>query len=543
MKLEAGIPVKLAKRIDWQLLLFLLVFLQVKLAVKVAAIVVICLLHWNFRFGLRLKHSRLPLFYPLVILISLVGLLFNGGLSPHYGVVFLTAVGGWLMAFLAIHQIRLFVDRNDEEVTRQTMVVYFLINAAVSLGTLVLIMIRTGSLNPYLYQGQHQLFFVSTGDYIKGVPFDTSVTNAILNAFGVIYFLSRKNAGMVLLCMSVVVLTASNLTSLILLAVFACLLVFGSGREQKSLIFICFFMLVVFMAKISPQNDSYAAEILAKITPSKPAETQISGVGPANNRANPVPPLPTHPGNPDTRRLKESELRNFEVPRQSPIFLFIQAGKRPFIPGPNINNAPYQAVNDTTETRKKLLEFIDNHRDHLPLASSASEIAGLPPGKLVGARQTLEYLKTHPQLALFGDGAGKFSSKLALRATGLHTDGGYPASLAYISPEYLINHLDLYLYYFSRQKALHSVINTPDSVYDQLLGEYGLAGLTVLVVCYFGFFIRRIHGMTALALVGLLGGVFFAGYWFEQFSIVPLFELLFFLILKEQRKYNIIHAE
>eukprot|EP01039_Chlorochromonas_danica_P015397 gene15397-18091_t len=44
-------------------------------------------------------------------------------------------------------------------------------------------MIDAHAINPFRYQGQYQKYFLGTGDYIKGVTFDISTTNAVINAF------------------------------------------------------------------------------------------------------------------------------------------------------------------------------------------------------------------------------------------------------------------------------------------------------------------------------------------------------------------------
>ena len=129
-----------------------------------------------------------------------------------------------------------------------------------------------------------------------------------------------------------------------------------------------------------------------------------------------------------------------------------------------------------------------------------------------------------------------FSSRLAFKATILNTAGKYPARLEYINTDFLYNHLYLYLYYHSQDQSKHEAKNTPDAVYYQVAGEYGIAGMVCLLFLYFGFFIRRIPKRSfGLPLLLVLAGAFFAEYWFEQFSIVVLFELLLFLDIKQQR--------
>jgi O-antigen ligase len=112
--------------------------------------------------------------------------------------------------------------------------------------------------------------------------------------------------------------------------------------------------------------------------------------------------------------------------------------------------------------------------------------------------------------------------------------GGYPAKYSYINEDFKTNHLDLYLFYFTNADDLHSIANSPNSTYDQLLSEYGIAGLFCFVVFYIGFFMRRLKKQSyGIPLLLLMAGIFFTDYWFEQLSVVVLFELLLFLNSKE----------
>jgi hypothetical protein len=156
----------------------------------------------------------------------------------------------------------------------------------------------------------------------------------------------------------------------------------------------------------------------------------------------------------------------------------------------------------------------------------------------------MHFMKSHPQKIFFGDGVGNFSSKLAFRASGFQVNGGYPAKLSYINHDFLINHFDLYLYFFSKQNELHSVINTSDSVYDQLFSEYGILGIAAFAVFYIWLFSKKVNKSGyALPLVFLLLGAFAVGYWFEQLSIVVFFELLMFLNIKEEKQTSEFYAE
>jgi hypothetical protein len=152
---------------DWKLLLFLLLFLNVKLAVKIPAIAIIYLLQFDFNFGFKLKNSRLPLFYLAMIAIPVIDLFFYKGYSvQNYLIAFSIGIGFWLLCILAIHQVKLSVEKNDTEIIHRTLLLFFAINAIASFLNYAYIVFETGAINPYSFQGEHQKYFISTGDFI-----------------------------------------------------------------------------------------------------------------------------------------------------------------------------------------------------------------------------------------------------------------------------------------------------------------------------------------------------------------------------------------
>ena len=522
------------KSIDWNILIFLLLFLNVKLVVKLAAIVLICLLQFNFKFGFRLRNSRLPLFYLIIIGIGILNWLITAGFTNlNYNFAFLTGICFWLFSILAIHQVKLSVELHDPSVIHKTIQVFFIINAIVSLAVFIIIVYKTGTINPYLYQGEYQKYFIGTGDYIKGISFDTSTTNSVLNAFGVIYFLNRKKAIMVLLCMIILLLTGSNITNMILCVVLLFVFIFQSDRDQKSLILICLFLLVIFMAKVSPQNNQYLVNSYEKIfnkagLKKQPAATLLS-----------IREKPDSTLTPEERKQKIAilyldSLYRVQIEKQKGNILPpVVPSQKLLIPGDDINTPKFQHKSIITPVEENMFQFIFAHPAELPMSSNANFHPQYP-GKLIAWQQTITYLKQHPEKIITGLGIGNFSSKLAFRTSGIKVAGSYPEKYKYISNAFLSNHLDLYLYYFSKADGLHSIINNPSSVYDQLLGEYGLSGLLAFFIFYIGFFLRSINKLTyGIPLILLLSGIFFIDYWFEQLSIVVFFELLLFLNIKE----------
>ncbi len=532
---------------DWKLLLFLVLFLNVKLAIKVPAIALIYLLQFNFKFGFSLKNSRLPLFYLLAILIALLNWIVSCNyLDVNYNIVLATGIGFWVMCILAMHQVKLFVERNEPDTIHRTIVIFFVLNAVLSLCNLGAIILQTGAINPYTYQGQYQKYFIGTGDYVRGLTFDTSTTNAALNALGVIYFLHKRNAAMLLVCVIILLLTGSNFTNIVLLACFALLFFFKSNKIQKSLIAVSIMLLVVFMVKTSPQNYMYVHETIknslhqAQTVPvAGTLHTSLPKPGP--RPALPITLTPDNQLNAEQKKQKTAQRHIDSIyVVMNPVHAIRtpQAGKtdagRPIIPKPDINSRPYQHIADTNDYQRRLLAFIGMHKPELPLSAGPKYNTQLP-GKAISGMQTLHFFDRHPVKLFLGAGLGNFSSKLAFRASGLGFAGGYPKKYIYLSPDFLSNHLDVYLNFFSKKTDYHSLSNSPDSVYDQLLAEYGLLGLAAFLVWYLGYFLKHYKVLTyGLPMLAIVLAMFFIEYWFEQLSILVFFELLLLLNIKEK---------
>jgi hypothetical protein len=515
--------------------------------VKVIAVLLFIFLNRRMLTKDILKN-KIILFYGAMIAITIVNIFIQySSFSLSYLMIAGTGIVFWLLCAGSTAILLSFVKKTDTKKLHDTLTVFFALNAAVTFMMLLWIIIDAGAINPYTYQGMYQKYFISTGDRMMGISFDTSTTNAIFNAFAVVYFLSRRQMLMVLLCTSVLILTSSNVTNLMLILTLVYLFIFQSDRDQKSIIIVCFIMLLVFLVKISPQNNASAVNIFDKIAGRKSSKSAV----PARKIL--ITEIPDSLLNENERKQKLAtlyldslarvEIAKKEIPLP-PIATTVtetppvHIPPKPSIPHEDIHSAPYQMSTDTTLQQRKLLAFaLQNIRDFEtdPKAIRARRT----PGKIISFRQTFDFFKQHPQKLITGCGTGRFSSKLAFRASGLGMSGGFPKRFVYIDTNFLANHLNHYITYFTKHKELHSLIHTPNSVYDQLVAEYGIAGVVLFVMLYIAFFLRRIRKLTyGVALLIMMMGALAIDYWFEQLSIVILFELLMLLNIKESEQKN-----
>lgn len=478
-----------------------------------------------------------------MIILNLI-LLLNHITAPYLLVV-VTGILFWMLCIASAFYTYTTVQKTGSDILDRTITCFFIINILISFGNILYIMIVSGSINPYTYQGYYQKYFINTGDYIKGLSFDTSTTNALLNAFGLIYFLYRRKYWLSILSMAVLLLAGSNLANILLIVILLLIFFFKSTKEQRSIICVEMIMLIVFMVKISPQNMNYIAD------------KYFAFSGNANRKKPEIK-------NDDLRNIADSLLTEDDWRKKRSI-VYLDSIASLALAKNNSKHTETDRQIDTTHIKKtapvveikppgqnESPEFYERKKDlsvkqelfaitydsiHKESVNTTPPDNFNKPGKVIAAQQLFQFLYHHPSKWISGNGVGNFSSKLAFKATGLNIAGGYPKRFSYTNADFSQNHLSIYLHYFSGDESDHSIINTPNSVYYQLMGEYGVLGMTLLLIFYFGYYLKRYKKLSyGLALVCLLAGAFTFEYWFEQLSIVIIFELLLFMDIKQSEE-------
>jgi hypothetical protein len=154
------------------------------------------------------------------------------------------------------------------------------------------------------------------------------------------------------------------------------------------------------------------------------------------------------------------------------------------------------------------------------------------PGKLISYIETVNSVKQDPLHLVVGFGAGNFSSKLAFKATNIAIAGKYIEKFKYVSPEFRDHHLKITLRYYLKPISEHSMINFPNSVFNQLLGEYGIIGLILFFLFYVWFFLKHFRRLSVGRILLFMCLAFLlTDYWFESFNILIIFELMMFIDL------------
>jgi O-antigen/teichoic acid export membrane protein len=471
------------RSIDWSLLLFLVGVLDVKLYVKVAAILFAVILYRKKAIPRDIFRKGYLWFYAAMLLLAFLNLLLSlSSLSVPAFFAFSLGCGYWLLSLLAAYYVYLFAQQEDEERIHRTVGLFFLLNSACMLISFLVICFRAGTINPYTYEGEHRRYFINTGDMITGIGLDGSVTTALIGAFGILYFFYRSKPAAFLFCLVTVLLAGSNFVDIMLMVIFLFIFIFRSNRLQKSMILVSMLIVTVFFAKVSPQNGQYVENIVKRIDKRNVYEEPV--------------PIPNAKDKEFVERKevvkKEVQMKTFEQTLYPP------------------------KMEDSFKVSYK------NYNRS---------------GRWVSWQQMVRFFDAHPARLLIGAGMGRFSSRLAFKTAALDIAGGYPVGRRYIDPFFRDNYLWLYVYYHSRDEGQHSVVNKPDSVYGQLLCEYGLTGLLLFGLLYAAFFLKGSRSLSyGLPLLLLMGMAFFTEYWFEQLSVVILFELL--MLLDRRRHQN-----
>jgi hypothetical protein len=188
------------------------------------------------------------------------------------------------------------------------------------------------------------------------------------------------------------------------------------------------------------------------------------------------------------------------------------------------------AMSNLSPTAALTVEQVD-----VKLALTESYINKLQ-GKNLSVLETVAYLKSSGSAMLFGAGTTRFSSLIAQKMSGYDSSRIFMNVLPhYVSKPYSENHMLLIkVRNESEDKALYSTANWPDSLYNQLFGEYGLIGALLFLVFYLGYFAKYIGRWSyGLWIIVVLLPFAHLNYVFDTLCVMPFFELLMFADIDE----------
>lgn len=514
--------------IDWVVFGALLLMINVSTVVKLVGIVF--LLFFSLRNGFKVQDlikSETPKFYLIVLFISLLHYL----LSWNYfdmTVIVKTGVSllYWGASFLILTMLYKRVKTSSLEKIKNAITLLLVLNIAFSFIDLLAIIIEIKDINPFTYKGSGTKYFMSTGDYIRGVSFDTSSVNAFICLFSFIYFLFDRKYLLAFLSVVILLFTNSNLANLILLPILILLFIQGS-KFIKTITVLCFGVILIFYIKIIPQSFAYIMNHFdSEYSVKQYYIKENDSIQTAQN---------IHIRDSIITDYHHRFLAGNDLVKETPKEIV----KNNSIKVPEKQKEQLVQEEQVVETTPKekdidfLKEFIVAHYDVENFQDDSILVSEKHPGKVLSHQQTLLFSMTSVEHFLIGNGPGNFSSKLAFKLSGVLNHPASTSNRFKIDDSFKKNHLRIYSYYFNEDVAKHSILNAPYSSYNQLLGEYGYLGLFAFIFFYLGFFIKRMkllqYGRYLLiALIPML----FIDYLFEGMSILILFELLMFVDIK-----------
>lgn len=513
-------------KIKWRelnipLLLFLILFLNVKFIIKLAAIVLIMVYTRKFKPMDLITTKQFPIFYSLIILIEPIKyFLVNPNFSLNYTLAFGFGILQWALSLLALYNIKLIIEKENTQKIHHTIKAFFLINFIVSAFFLALLIFHPSWLTFWNHGSDISFSHPSAGDVILGISFDASTVNAAINCLGLIYFIYKSDYKFSFICLITIILCTSNVSFLFIAATLALMVITLRSGKRRISAMLAGILLLSFYFILSPQNRQYIRNYFVQLyivnkNPEllSPSEGKTVGIAAEDS-------LYSNRGTPEGGHgsLVLNNTGENQEKRMDSIYSFNEEKLE-------------KAASNLFSIERKITD------DGIPQLALTDADFLSKPGKLISYFQTCNYLTSDARHFIFGSGMGNFSSKLAFRTSGVNILGSYPKKYEYLSPEFKENHFRTFSFYYNGPAALHSVINYPFSVYNQLAGEYGLLGILLFVIFYLGFFLKRFKSLSyGKYILFIMLAFFTTEYWFEFYSLVVFFELFMLLNLKESRE-------
>jgi hypothetical protein len=482
---------KIAANLNLSLLLFLLVFTMDKVVLKFAGIGLIFLLNPDFSF--RLRRIQIPLFYLFIIIFEVLKfLLLNKDFSTGHTVTFFAGCTFWGLSFLALYQIKSLLDKSTSPVIDNTLMAFFAINFVWSVGNLILAMVHSGSLNPYILEDER--FGSSTGDLIKGIFLAPCYINMMVNTFFIFYFLYQRKFTFAYLAMFVAMITTSNFSNLVLLPVLVLCFIFNRNKKVRITIAGLFGIFITFYLFVTPSNLRYLRD---SVLGNKKQQAELVAY---------------------QKEIAKEEADSLSMLRSS-------HKKRRTTQHP----LQYRAENVDSILADSSMKYLT--ADSLHIVDLQHTF-----GKLLSFKETYAYLKSGAKPFLVGTGIGGYSSFLAERVSGVNRGEGsrvFNYLPEYRSAEFEKDHYQIFKTIYSLPKVFHSIKHFPNSFINQIFGEYGIIGVLLFLFTYVFFFLKRFKQLTyGRYLLLLMGGFLVFDYLFEYLSVVVMFELFMLADLK-----------
>lgn len=510
--------------INWMFLLFLAGATYVKLYIKVAAIIAYAAycIYQQYEFK---KVKRIHAFYILMPVIGLVAAFSQQAFqNDNYFFAFSFSSIYWVVAGAISYLLYIAVINQKSIVIHNTFKGFIALNAIVSLGELGKMIIDSGELMPYWHWGPNMYYGGATGDHILGLTNNISVTNAMICALAGLYFIFHKELKWALLCVVISILCTSNLTLIFLLVILALVILIIKDTTIRKYAVYSFVLSSALYPILTYDNIEYFGTVYEEDIKYKAyTEVELEKIQKISSREwtedekTPKKPFKRKNNNYYKLLLKDSFAMAYISDLQYiNYYKEIQPDKNSgIVPLGNIHNL--------------MKDCYGIEHGEMPLSTYHYPI------KIYTHLQVLDYLRRNNNF-LLGAGPANFSSKTAIKATGLGFQGSYKRNKIYASVPFLEYHLYSLLYVLGLPASEHSILNMPNSSYNHLAGEYGFAGVLAFLFLYLGYcFVYRKQLGKGVYLVLMMLMCFDFEYWFEMISLTVIFELLLFTYIHKPK--------
>lgn len=462
-------------RLDINLLIILCIISQHSFAIKSLGLAL--LLALNISELKNIRPREIPLFYTIIPLLEILKFIFlNEQYSKAHLAQFSVGFSYWICSFVACWFLYNSVKQESAKNISNTLKLFVVLNFCFSIYQYIQICRIEHVINPYNTYHDHP-YGISSGDLIYGLFNGVHLPNAVVCLFLLLYYTDKKQIGFALLSAIPLLLTGNNYSTIIYF-VSAAVLFITTGENVKRLIIAgTAVFIIAFYWFVTPLNSKYMGEKLFHVTMTLP------------------------------NALKDLAQKEAPIAPQ---------------------NIPVPASHEVNTT------------------TSAQATVQVPPtfdfdkqsGKIRSYFQTKDYLRSSVKHFFFGSGMGGFSSKLAFNSSGVMEGSSLTKHLPpYQTEAFKKNHKALYSHLKTLHVAYHSEANRPFSVYNQLLGEYGVLGFLVFICGYLWYFMKRFNKRTyALPVFVALLFLLNLDYFIEELNILFFFELLMFIDIKERKQ-------
>jgi hypothetical protein len=464
--------------LDLSIIITLCIVAQQSFVIKVLGLGILTLL--NLSSLKKINLFKIPLFYSIIPFLELIKFFINRDFSLGHISIFSVGLVYWIASIIICWIIFDRVNFGQLKAITRSLKLFVLINFIISIFQYIKICIDEGVINPY-NTGHHHPYGVSSGDMITGLLQGVHLTNVFVNLILILFFVHQRNFIFLLLSLIPFLLCGSNFGTMVLLfSLFIYFLISFNKKHLFTTSFGIFAIILCFYWLVTPYNALHTYSKLKSII--------------------------TH------RPVVDEEYQQ-KVDQETTI-----AYRNKKLKGAYINESELAAM--------KRLEM----RKGLVIYDFFSEA-----GKKTSYKQTMHFLKSSHTHLFWGTGIGGFSSNIAFNFSGIVDN----STMNRLFPEYesayfANNHKSIYAYLKTTHVIFHSESNKPFSVYNQLLGEYGLIGFCTFLFFYILYFLKRVNKRNYA--IPVIIAVLFAlnlNYFIESLNLLLFFELLMFINIKE----------